>query len=124
MTAPGWSVLLSDPAREDLFRSAQYIAADLRNPPAASRLLDAIEAAIRSLSAHPSRHPLLGFEPWRSRGYQAFLVGRHLPIYRTDTATHTVQIARIFHATQNWKDIMRGFGRGLERAARAVKSEK
>lgn len=108
MTASRWTVVLSEPARDDILGAARYIAEDLANPLAARRLVDALEQAVLSLSAHPARCKPLPLSPWRERGYRILPVRRHLVIYRADEATRCVQIARVFHSSRDWQGVFSG----------------
>ena len=40
--------------------------------------------------------------PWRERGYHGFCIRNHLILYRIDAREHTIHVARVFHATQDW----------------------
>lgn len=102
MTPPSWSIQIARPARDDMLHAALYIAETLENPQAARRLLDDLEAAIRSLSVLPMRFRLLPLATWRNRGYHAMPVRRYLVVYRVDSSTRTVHVARVFHSSQNW----------------------
>ena len=102
MTPPVWRILVAQPAQDDMLRAALYIAETLANPPAARRLLDDLETAVRSLSTLPLRFRSVPLSPWRERGYHAFPVRRYLVIYRVDPPTRTVHIARVFHSSQDW----------------------
>ncbi len=97
-----WRVFIAEPAKADILGAAEYISRTLCNPPAAQRLLDDLEAAIRSLSSHPARHREVPVSPWRERGYHGFFIRNHLILYRIDARGRTIHVARVFHATQDW----------------------
>ena len=97
-----WTVTVAQPAKDDILRAVRYISDTLSNPPAARRLLDDLESAVRSLSVHPSRFRALPVSPWRERGYHGLPVRRYLVVYRIDAQTRTVQVARVFHTLQDW----------------------
>lgn len=97
-----WTVTVAQPAKDNILRAVRYIPDTLSNPPAARRLLDDFESAVRSLSVRPSRFRVLPVSPWRERGYHGLAVRRHLVVYRVDSQTRTVQVARVFHTLQDW----------------------
>lgn len=103
---PPWTVTVVQPAKNDILGAVRYILDTLDNPPAAHRLLDDLESAILSLSSHPARFRPLPVSPWRERNYHGLSVRRFLIVYRIDTETRTVHVARVFHTRQDWHALL------------------
>ena len=66
---------------EDLSQAASYIAFDLKNPAAASRLVDGVEAGILEHLKNPTMAPTYPSTRKRANPYHRFYVGNYMVFY-------------------------------------------
>lgn len=103
-----YKVIISPSANADLFNALKYIAYELENPQAATDLADGIEKCYADLEEFPSAHELCR-DPVLSRsGYRRYAVGNYLVIYRVIEDKKEVRVLHIFHALQNYHEILKG----------------
>lgn len=98
-------ILPSDNA--DLFNAIKYIAYELENPQTAENLADGIEEAYADLEEFPAAHELCRDAVLRRMGYRRYQVGNYLVIFRIVEDSQEVRIVHIFHALQNYLDILK-----------------
>lgn len=91
-------------AAADVAEAARYIAADLGNPAAAERFVEAFGEATASLSLMPYRHRV--YIPLRelSHEFRAAPVGGYLAFYWVEEEPEpAVVVARLLHARSDWR---------------------
>ena len=98
-----YEVVISPEAEADLDRIIRYIAADLRNPPAATALADKIEARLCELKTMPGKFSFCKDAFLRAMGYRRAQVGNHLIIYRIDETAKRVLIVHFYHTLQDYE---------------------
>ena len=77
-----YRVVISPSANADLFDALEYIAHELENPQAATKLADGIERCYADLERFPAAHELCR-DPGLARiGYRRYAVGNYLVIFR------------------------------------------
>ena len=101
-----YHVLLFPQAQTDLESIYDYIAFRLLEQGTAARIYRELSAAIQSLDMFPSRNPLLGKEPWRSKGYRKLLIGNYLALYSVNESTKTVEVVKIIYAGRDIEKIL------------------
>ncbi|MBR5618711.1 MAG: type II toxin-antitoxin system RelE/ParE family toxin [Clostridia bacterium] len=92
-------------AIEDLRNIYRYIAHSLLEPTTALKQTDRIREGIRSLSAMPSRHPLVDWEPWRSLQIRKLPIDNYMVFYSVNPEVHSVTVYRIFYGGRNIQEI-------------------
>lgn len=98
-----YEVVVSPEAEADLDRIIRYIAADLRNPPAATALADKIEARLCELETMPGKFSFCKDAFLRAMGYRRAQVGNHKIIYRIDETAKRVLIVHFYHTLQDYE---------------------
>jgi addiction module RelE/StbE family toxin len=99
-------VYFSARAQDDLDSICDYIRKD--NPPAATRVREAIINAAGNLASHPELGPALIRPKARHRGVRMLLVREHanyLLIYRVEA--QRVLVLRTLHAARDWTRFFR-----------------
>ncbi len=102
-----YKVIISPSANADLYNALKYIAYDLENPQAASKLADGIDKCYADLKRLPAAHELCRDPVLRRMGYRRYPVGNYLVIFRIVEESHEVRVVHVFHATQNYLSILR-----------------
>jgi len=97
-----YKVIISPSANADLFNALKYIAYELENPLAATKLADGIEVCYAALAEFPASHELCRDSVLARMGYRRYPVGNYLVIFRIVEDAHEVRVVHIFHATQNY----------------------
>ena len=92
-------------AIEDLRNIYRYIAHSLLEPTTALKQTDRIREGIRSLSAMPSRHPLVDWEPWRSLQIRKLPIDNYMVFYSVNPEVQSVTVYRIFYGGRNIQEI-------------------
>lgn len=98
-----YEVVVSPEAEADLDRIIRYIAADLRNPPAATALADKIEARLCELETMPGKFSFCKDAFLRAMGYRRAQGGNHQIIYRIDETAKRVLIVHFYHTLQDYE---------------------
>ena len=76
-----YSVKLTPRAIVQIQEIVSYISKVLMVPNTAEKWADHLENEIASLDTMPERHPVVDFEPWKSRGYHVMPVKNFLIYY-------------------------------------------
>lgn len=92
-------------AVEDLAEIHMYVKFRLRAPIIAQNLTERLRGQIRRLDALPERHPLVEWEPWKSRGIRKFPIGNFVAFYSIDEASHTVMILHIYYGGRDIRNL-------------------
>ena len=78
MTADKYCVRYSTQAKKDLKAIFSYIAYSLEARQTADRQAGRIRGAVRALDFLPERHPVVDWEPWRSRMIRRLSVNNYV----------------------------------------------
>ena len=97
-----YSVVWTPDAEAQLDSIVSYIVGTLRNPSAASCLVDSIEAIAAKLSELPYRHELVRDSGLAARGYRKVSVRNYIILYLVNDGAGEVVITNIFHASQDY----------------------
>ena len=103
-----YKVIISPSANADLFNALKYIAHELENPQAATKLADGVEKCYVDLEEFPAAHELCRDTVLARSGYRRYAVGNYLVIFRIDEETGEVRVVHIFHSLQNYHEILKG----------------
>lgn len=90
---------------EDLSGAAAYIAIDLKNPAAAQRLVDGVEAGILEHLQNPTMSPTYRTTRDRPLPYHWFPVGNYRVFYVVDG--DTVEVRRLLHGARDIESLIR-----------------
>ena len=102
-----YSVIYSQPAKDDLMEIYTYIAFNLQMPDIAEGQVNRIRQAVRSLNFMPSRYVNVEWEPWKSMGMHQVPVDNFVVYYLVNDEEHTVSIIRIFYSGQDVEGIIK-----------------
>ena len=102
-----YKVVISPSANADLFNALKYITFELENPQAAANLADGIEKCYTELEEFPTAHELCRDSVLARAGYRKYAVGNYLVIFRIVEEMQEVRILHIFHALQNYPEILK-----------------
>ena len=102
-----YRVVVSPSANADLFNALRYVACELENPQAATKLADSIEKCYADLEEFPAAHELCRDTVLARIGYRRYAVGNYLVIFRIDEDVEEVRILHIFHSLQNYHEILK-----------------
>ena len=84
-------------ALRDMEEIVSYVAGELKNPPAAQRLAEALVAGMESLAHLPSRCPThVPMRPLRHE-YRKLGVGNYLVFFRVSEKEEVVTVARVLY---------------------------
>lgn len=104
-------VKVTPQAQQQMREIAYHIALELKNPEAASNLLEVLERAVLSLENMPQRIPLTDEQPWRSEGIHKMVVGSYLVYFWIDEDIKQVYvIAVVYEKRDQRKQLARIFG--------------
>lgn len=101
-----YSVLITRPAEADLAEIDDYISVELGAPVAAERLMDAMEAALVSLSFSPQGHPRVRDDRLAAQGYRWIGIKNYVAFYTIDAPRKTVRVERILYGRRNWQHLL------------------
>lgn len=100
-----YSIVYSSEARNDIKEIYSYIAFELMAMDAATRQINRITKAIRSLSFMPLRYPIVSYDPWKSMKMHKALVDNFIVFYTVDDANMNVAIIRIVYGGRDIQSI-------------------
>lgn len=101
-----YDIIYSPQAFLDLTGLYEYIRFTLEVPKTAEKQVNHIRNAVRSLETMPMRYPLVGWEPWCSKGIRRVLIDNYTVFYQVDENETTVTIIRIFYSGRNIENIV------------------
>lgn len=101
-----YAVEMTRQAEEQMSEIVQYISLTLRSPQAGANTLDALEEEIGSLSAMPSRYPVIEDDPAGDRGIRKTRAKNFNIYYRVDNAQKRVNILAVCYARRNQKRVI------------------
>lgn len=100
-----YRILYSPESLDDVRNIGAYIRDELGSPQAAKGLVSKIRDTIRNLSTMPLRHPVVGWEPWRSAGVRRVTVGNHTIFYLVDQDSREVRVLRVLYGRMDFEGI-------------------
>jgi len=101
-----YDVIVSPSALDDMLSILRYVAYSIAAPDTAQRLLDDIEAAIRSLRDSPKKYALVLDERLAALGYRKLRVKNYYVFYVVSDARKTVEVDRVLYARRDWQRIL------------------
>lgn len=101
-----YAVELTRQAEEQLSEIVQYISVTLRSPQAGMNTLDALEEEIGSLSAMPSRYPVIEDDLVGDRSIRKTWAKNFSIYYQVDDAQKRVNILAVCYARRDQKKII------------------
>ena len=101
-----YAVEMTRQAEEQLWEIVQYISVTLQSPQAGMNTLDALEDEIGSLSAMPSRYPVIEDDPEGDRGIRKTRARNFSIYYQVDDAKKQVNILAVCYARRDQKRII------------------
>ena len=99
----GYELMVTERAEELLDRLVYYQLFELKNEPAANRLMDGIESIYGRLECNPLQFPVSCDEYLYDRGYREAVVPGMNYIVVFSVANRTVTILGIFHQLKNFR---------------------
>jgi plasmid stabilization system protein ParE len=99
-------LVVSEAAHADLDGILAYLSAVLCNPAAATALAGAVARAYRRILTHPESSPLCAHPRLAALGYRKVPVRNYLFVYRHLPEEDTVFVARFFHQSRNYADLL------------------
>lgn len=91
-----WKIYYTSQARQDLRDIYEYISRQLMAPETASKQIEVLMNAVRSLESMPKRHKIYDEEPWKSRELRFMPVKNYLVFYLEDEKDNAVKIIRMY----------------------------
>ena len=101
-----YKVLMTQPAANDLKSIAAYIANELKEPPAARKLVGKIRECVLSLSEMPSRRSLVADENLAMQEIQKIMVDNYIIFYTISEKDSTVTVLRILYSRRDWDNLL------------------
>ena len=96
-----YDVLITSRAEKQVKAIARYIAKDWANPNAASKFLDRFQEKLAYLETFPKAHPLLGEDPWKSRGVRKIMLKSFVAYYWVDAERLQVIVLAVLYARRD-----------------------
>ncbi|MEG0218178.1 MAG: type II toxin-antitoxin system RelE/ParE family toxin [Raoultibacter sp.] len=96
-----YTVMVTEPAEDDLRDISDYIASLLQAPQAALRFLNHVDKVLQSLEEIPERCPLVQHEKLAIQGYRWIKIGNYVAFFRI-RADALVVVDRVLYQKQNW----------------------
>lgn len=97
---------ITERAKSDMVKTADYIEFMLKNPDAADTLLDKAESAINTLCDFPCRYPLVSDSVLSAIGIRFITIDNYLIFYLVSKTDNAVYIIRFLYEKSNWKSIL------------------
>lgn len=102
-----YSVHITQKAKLDMVRAADYIEFTLLNPLAADTLLNKAEKEICSLSTFPERRPVVDDPVLSSWGIRFLIINNYLAFYVVSEQEKSVYVIRFLYGKRNWVSILK-----------------
>ena len=102
-----YSLNITDIAEEDILSTVKYIANVLKNPKAASNLLDEIERHEGILENSPDIYPLVSDEYLAKKGLKYVIIKNYLMFYTVNDVKKIVNIIRFLYGRRDWKNLLK-----------------
>jgi len=101
-----YTVIVTNPAEDDLFEAMEYISQKLKNPPAVGKLLAEFERAVDKLETVPKLHKVVDDDFLAEQGFRSMQIGNYLLFYIINEETQTVAVQRFLYARRDWPNII------------------
>lgn len=101
-----YDVFVTEAAHDDLEDTLSYIAGDLVNPKAASKLLDEVEACYQQLREFPMLYESCHDLRLRNLGYRKVVIDNFVMVYHPNEKEQTVYILRFFYGGRNYEKLI------------------
>ncbi|MDR2713399.1 MAG: type II toxin-antitoxin system RelE/ParE family toxin [Clostridiales bacterium] len=101
-----WNVLITPDAVNDLDSIYCYISDELMEPGIAAKQIGRIKAAITKLNHMPYRHPLVRFEPWKSKGLRHMPINNYLVFYIVLESKDSVLVMRTLYSKRDIEAVL------------------
>ncbi len=108
-----YQIYITRKAENDLIQAADYIEFILKNPQAASALLDRADKKIRELADFPEKSALVEDPVLRAWGIRFTQVNHYLAFYIISEEEQRIYIVRFLYEKRNWISILKS-GYSLE----------
>ena len=103
----GYSVIINDPAEQDINSALDYIEYSLFNQAAAISLFNDLNDEIDRLSQNPELYAIIDDPVLKPNGVRFAMVRNYLLFYSFSRENKTVTIYRFLHGRRNWISILR-----------------
>jgi len=97
---------LSPKAVRDIEKIFRYIFFELKNPKAASDLLDDFEKAFIRLEAFPESCPISCNAVLKQKGYRKLVVNNYIALYKLDNKRKLITVMHIFYGAMNYEKLV------------------
>ena len=101
-----YSVVVAESAQRDLEGIVDYLAGPLANARAALSVIDGFDLLVSSLEELPGAHAKVRDELLALAGYRRASVGSYMAFFTIDEDAAVVNVERVLHGTQNWREIV------------------
>ena len=101
-----YSLKITELANQELAEIVQYIAAELSNPDAASRLLDDVDRCYSNLLENPLMYEACRDDRLAKTGYRRAVIKNYVMVYRVDEREKIVYIMRFFYGKRDYEKII------------------
>ena len=102
-----YNVVLTEPALEDIQKSAMYISDTLMNSEAAQNLINSISEKFEVLSEMPYINPIVRDSVLASYGLRFQRINNYLALYVIHEDKKTVSIIRFQHSSRDWISLLK-----------------
>ncbi|MDR1323530.1 MAG: type II toxin-antitoxin system RelE/ParE family toxin [Candidatus Margulisbacteria bacterium] len=100
-------VYITDLAEQELARTLNYIANELKAPVAAAHLAEAVGHRIRLLEEQPYKFSLVQNSALAEKDVRLLPVKRYLLFYTIDEEHKKVSIARFIYSRRDWRKLLK-----------------
>ncbi len=101
-----YNLSVASAADRDLDKILTYIIEELKNPPAAVKLMDDIALRYDKLMENPFLYSECHASSLRMAGYRKVAIGSYIMIHRVDTGKEIVYVERFFSGLQNYEKLI------------------
>ncbi len=101
-----YKIKITSLANSDLNDIVLYITDTLKNPTAATALLDDVEKCFSNIEENPLMYSICQNTRLQSLGYRRAVIKKHIMIYKIDEKIKTVFVLRFFYGKQNYETLL------------------
>lgn len=102
-----YHIRITATAERDIVQAIDYIEFNLKNPDAATHLLDLITEQINSLADFPEKSALVDDPVLSTCGIRFITIGHYLAFYIIDKENLSIIVVRFLYQKRNWISILR-----------------
>jgi plasmid stabilization system protein ParE len=99
-----YTLKFSEPFKNDLKSSVNYIKNTLQNPIAANNLKDSVKSAYKNIKKNPFLYPVVPNDYLASLGYRFKVVNNYIIFYYV--IEKTINITRFLYGHRDWINIL------------------